>query len=66
MDVLNNTALLFSTVSGMMSYLGRKSVTDTGFVKNYMNPTKLYKGRYEFHYQDEFTGTITGKSPSST
>jgi hypothetical protein len=32
-DVLNNTALLFSTVSGMMSYLGRKSVTDTGFVK---------------------------------
>jgi hypothetical protein len=45
----------------MSRYLGRNALTDTGYVKKYMNPTKLYKGRYEFHYQDEFTGTITGK-----
>ena len=49
----------------MSRYLGRKGITDTGYVKKYMNPTKLYKGRYEFHYLDEFTGTITGKGPSS-
>lgn len=53
----------FDTVSDMMSYLGRKSVTDTGFVKKYMNPTKLYKGQYEFYYESDFTGTITGKGP---
>lgn len=63
-DVLNDSALVFTTVSDLSRYLGRKTTGDTGFVKKYMNPTKLYKGRYEFHYQDEFTGTITGKGPS--
>lgn len=50
----------------MSRYLGRNALTDTGAPgkKKYMNPTRLYKGRYEFHYQDEFTGTITGKGPS--
>ena len=65
-DVLNQSALVFETVSDMSKYLGRNALTDTGYVKKYMNPTKLYKGRYEFHYQDEFTGTITGKGPSSS
>lgn len=65
-DVLNQSALVFNTVSDMSRYLGRKALTDTGYVKKYMNPTKLYKGRYEFHYWDEFTGTITGKGPSSS
>lgn len=60
-DVLNKSALVFSTVSNMSRYIGRNALTDTGYVKKYMNPTKLYKGRYEFHYRDEFTGTITGK-----
>lgn len=63
-DVLNQSALVFNTVSDMSRYLGRKALTDTGYVKKYMNPTKLYKGRYEFYYLDEFTGTITGKGPS--
>ena len=62
-DVLNNSALVFDTVSDMSRYLGRKALTDTGYVKKYMNPTKLYKNRYEFHYLNEFSGTITGKAP---
>ena len=65
MDVLNNSALVFDTVSDMSRYLGRKALTDTGYVKKYMNPTKLYKSRYEFHYLNEFSGTITGKAPSN-
>lgn len=65
-DVLNGSALLFNTVSDMSRYLGRKALTDTGYVKIYMNPTKLYKGRYEFHYLEEFTGTITGKGAGSS
>jgi hypothetical protein len=48
----------------MSRYLGRNALTDTGYVKKYMNPTKLYKGRYEFHYLNNFTGTITGKGPT--
>lgn len=60
-DVLNHSALVFNTVSDMSKYLGRNALTDTGYVKKYMNPTKLYKGRYEFHYKEEYTGTITGK-----
>ena len=64
-DVLNNSALVFDTVSDMSRYLGRKALTDTGYVKKYMNPTKLYKSRYEFHYLNEFSGTITGKAPSN-
>lgn len=64
-DVLNNSALVFNTVADMSRHLGRYAVTNTAYVKSYMNPTKLYKGRYEFHYKDDFTGTITGKGPSS-
>ena len=60
-DVLNNSTILFETISDMSRFLGRKSVTDTGFVKKYMNPTKLYKGQFEFYYESDFTGTITGK-----
>ena len=65
-DVLDSSALVFKTVSDLLRYLGRKTVTDTGFVKGYMNPTRLYKGRYEFHYLEDYTGTITGKGPSSS
>lgn len=64
-DVLNHSALVFNTVSDMSRYLGRKALTDTCYVKKYLNPTRLYKGRYEFHYLEEFTGTITGKGPRS-
>ena len=62
---LNNIALFFDTVSYISIYLVRKALTDTGYVKKYMNPTKLYKSRYEFHYLNEFSGTITGKAPSN-
>lgn len=65
-DVLNQSALVFKTVSDMSRYLGRKALTDTGYVQKYMNPTKLYKGRYEFHYLEDFKGTITGEGPSSS
>ena len=65
-DVSDSSALVFKTVSDLLRYLGRKTVTDTGFVKGYMNPTRLYKGRYEFHYLEDYTGTITGKGPSSS
>ena len=64
--MFNKSALVFNTVSDMSRYLGRNALTDTGYVKNYMNPTKLYKGRYEFHYLEDFKGTITGKGPSSS
>lgn len=62
-DVKNNSALLFDTVTDMSSYLGLKTVTSTAFVKRYMNPTKLYKKQYEFYYEVDFTGKITGKGP---
>jgi chemotaxis signal transduction protein len=62
-DTSNNMALLFDTVSELSRYLGRNSITDTKYVKQYMNPTKLYKGKYEFYYESDFTGTITGKGP---
>ena len=63
-NILNNSALLFDTVSDISRFLGRNSVSDTGFVKKkYMNLTKLYKGQFEFHYKKDFTGTITGKGP---
>jgi hypothetical protein len=64
-DILDKNALLFDTISDMSKYLGRKSITDTVYVKKYMNPTKLYKGRYEFHYQNNYTGIITGKGSTS-
>ncbi len=28
-----------------------------------MNPTKIYKKRYEFFYTEEFKGNITNKGP---
>nr|AVD96792.1 GIY-YIG homing endonuclease [Ophiostoma novo-ulmi subsp. novo-ulmi] len=60
-DTLNNNSLVFDTVSDMSKYLGRKALSDTGYVKKYMNPIKLYKGRYEFHYLKDYSGTISGK-----
>lgn len=62
-DTLNNTALLFETVSDLSAFLGRKSFTDTNYVKNYMYPTKLYKNQYEFYYEEDFKGAITGQGP---
>jgi len=29
-----------------------------------MNPPKLYKGQYEFYYEPDFKGTITGIGPN--
>ena len=63
-DIKDNSALLFDTVSDLLAYLGIKSVTDTGFVKKYMNPRKLYKKQYEFHYEVDYLGSITGKGPN--
>lgn len=62
-DTLNNTALSFETVSDLSAFLGRKSFTDTNYVKKYMYPTKLYKNQYEFYYEEDFKGTITGQGP---
>lgn len=49
-DTILGTSLKFSTVKEMLAYLNIKSTGSTGFVKRYMNPIKLYKNRYEFHY----------------
>nr|YP_009486102.1 hypothetical protein [Cantharellus lutescens]AWA82226.1 hypothetical protein [Cantharellus lutescens] len=49
-DTILGTSLKFSTIKEMLAYLNIKSTGATGFVKRYMNPTKLYKNRYEFHY----------------
>jgi hypothetical protein len=62
-NIKDNSALLFETVSDMAVYLGRKASTNTTFVKDYMKPTKLYKNQYEFYYESDFKGTITGKGP---
>jgi hypothetical protein len=49
----------YETVSELLSYLGTpKSPTKT--VHRYMNPTKLYKGRYKFDSLEDFQGQITG------
>jgi hypothetical protein len=61
-DNLKNTALEFTTVSDLLAYLGLDTRA-TAFVKKYMNPTKLYKKRYEFYYSENFTGVITNKGP---
>lgn len=52
----------FTTVSYLLAYLGLDTRA-TAFVKKYMNPTKLYKKRYEFYYSENFTGVITNKGP---
>ncbi len=56
-DTLNNTAVHFATIKLMLTDLGITSTGATGFVKRYMQPTKLYKQRYEFHYA--YQGLIT-------
>jgi len=61
-DIIENTAILFTIVSDLLFYLGLNT-SFTSFVKRYMNPTKRYKGRYEFYYEKDFTGKITSKGP---
>jgi hypothetical protein len=61
-DIIENTAILFTTVSDLLFYLGLHP-SSTSFVKGYMNPTKTYKGRYEFYYKKYFTGKITSIGP---
>ena len=63
-DTLSNTAVHYDTVKLMLMDLGLKSIGATGFVKRYMNPTKLYKQRYDFHYAVDFKGIITSYKSS--
>jgi hypothetical protein len=51
-DTLKGITTKYSSVKELLLALGalRKSTGATAIVKRYMNPTKLYKGRYEFHY----------------
>lgn len=58
-DTLKGTALQYSSVKELLAVLGIKSTGTTGIVKRYMNPTRLYKGRYEFHYAKDFKGNLT-------
>lgn len=57
-DIKNNETILFETVSALSTFLGRKATSDTTFVKKYMNPTKLYKGRYKFYYKSDFNNNL--------
>jgi hypothetical protein len=58
-DTLEKTAIQYETVSDLLTALGLNK-SATSFVKRYMNPTKLYKNRYEFYYTEDFKGIITG------
>lgn len=61
------TALQFDTVRDVLAWIGlsRSSWGSTGYLKRYMNPTKLYKNRYKFYYVEDFNGIITGKGPTA-
>lgn len=61
-DIIENIAILFNTVSDLLFYLGLNT-SSTRFVNCYMKSTKIYKGRYEFYYKKDFTGKITSKGP---
>lgn len=60
-DTVDNTALRFPTIKDLLLYLGHKSPQATAFVKRYMNPPKLYKNRYQFVYEKDYKGIITGE-----
>jgi hypothetical protein len=64
-DMVDNTALIFSTIKDLLLYLGHKSPKSTTFVKQYMNPPKLYKDRYQFVYEKYYKGIITGEGSNS-
>lgn len=50
-DTLLNTKTEFHSISALLEHIG-VNPRSTSFVKRYMNPTKLYKGRYEFHIKE--------------
>lgn len=52
-DTLENTATCLRTVGDLVEAINVNRAA-TSFVKRYMNPITLYKGRYEFHYAKEF------------
>jgi hypothetical protein len=51
---IDNSRIGFPNVGRLLNHMGVNSKR-TGFAKRYMNPTKLYKKRYEFHYFDSFS-----------
>jgi len=53
-DTLTGVATKYSSVKELLIVLGLKSTYSTSIVKRYMNPIKLYKGRYEFHYEKDY------------
>jgi hypothetical protein len=57
-DTIENTATCFRTVGDLLEAINVNRAA-TSFVKRYMNPVTLYKGRYDFHYAKEFKGAIT-------
>ena len=60
-DTVIGTAVEYSSIKELLSVLGIKSTGSTSIVKRYMNPTRLYKNRYEFHYAAEFKGATALK-----
>lgn len=50
-DTLEGTTTEFNSITELLDHLGLNT-RSTNVVKRYMNPTKLYKGRYEFHMKE--------------
>ena len=50
-DTLLNTETEFSSISALLEHIG-VNPRATSFVKRYMNPTTLYKGRFEFRMKE--------------
>lgn len=54
-DILKNTAIKYSSVKELLEVLNIKSTGSTSIVKRYMNPTRIYKSRYFFHYAENLS-----------
>ena len=62
-DTLKNTSVLYNSSSDLALALGLKRKSYSLFSR-YLNPTRLYKGRYEFHLYETYKGEITGRGPT--
>lgn len=58
-DTIKNTAIKYSSIKELLEVLNIKSTGSTAIVKRYMNPTKLYKNSYSFHYAQNLKGDLT-------
>ena len=57
-DTLEKTSINFKTVKDLLIHIGHKTPKATSFVKRYMNPSKIYKNRYFFVYEEDFKGNL--------